>query len=246
MTQSATRKACAVVILCSSVGVASGDPAPTIEVRTIGIPPYGFVSDTRPEGFYYDVANLLVREAGYQANNHIYPYARIMTELKTGKTDLTIMFKYEELEGHVTYVAPLPSLRTVVVGLPGSGLNSVEDLKGKTLAYLRGARFSDVIDLDPQIKKQATNDFIQGLEMLAFGRVDAIIGPLEPILGAVSQIDGGNLILGEPIVVDERTPWVQVSNKSVDRLSLDNLSRTFHDIVERGDLEAIRQKYANR
>ena len=38
-------------------------------------------------------------ETGYQTNNHIYPYARIVIELKTGQTDMTIMFKYKELEG---------------------------------------------------------------------------------------------------------------------------------------------------
>lgn len=222
--------------------VLAGD-ADTIEIRTIGIPPYGIQNAQNPGGIYYDMANLLAEEAGYQAINYFYPYARIVSELKSGETDLTIMFKYKELEGHVVYIAPLPALQTVVVGLEGSGIASIEDLRGKTLAYLRGAKFSDVIDEDSNIRKHATRDFVQGAQMLAFGRVDAIIGPIEPILSAFAEINIENVTLDEPFVVSERTPWLQVSNKSADRLPVDEIQAIFFDIVDRGELDAIRRKY---
>lgn len=221
-------------------GPACGQQIPKIEIRTIGIPPYGIESDEGAGGIYYDMANLLAKEAGYQVNNNIYPYARIVNELKSGQTDMTIMFKYRELEEHVIYVAPLPSLRTVVIGPAGSSFNSIESLKGKRIAYLRGAKFSDIIDKDPTITKQITNDFTQGIKMLMFGRVDAIIGPLDPILRAAK-----GKTLGKPLVVDERTPWVQISKKSAPRLSADKLNSVFLDIVNRGALEKIRRKYGS-
>lgn len=232
-----------VVAWCCFCGLALGDESKTIEVRTIGIPPYGIISDTDSSGIYYDAANLLAKEAGYQVNNRIYPYARIVNELKTGQTDMTIMIKYRELHGHVIYIAPLPALKTVVVGLEGTRINSIEDLKGKRLAYLRGAKFSDEIDDDPEIHKQTTNDFVQGAKMLAFGRVDAIIGPLAPILSAVEGLKTEDVVLADPFVVAERTPWVQISKQSVDRLSADQLKQSFLNIVNRGGLKEIRDSY---
>ncbi len=236
-------KTLAMLAWCSLLGAANGMERETIEIRTIGIPPYGIRSDTNPGGIYYDLANRLAEASGHKSNNYFYPYARIVNELKSGQTDLTIMFKYKELEGHVEYIAPLPALKMVVVGLAGSNINSIEDLKGKTIAYLRGAKFGDMIDDDPDIQKQATKDFLQGAEMLAFNRVDAIIGPLAPILSALAEVEGKTVILAEPIVVSERTPWIQISNKSVNRLNAEALRELFLEIVARGEFDTIREKY---
>lgn len=236
-------KLCCLIVGACLSGPAIGGEDDRIEIRTIGIPPYGIQNEHNPGGIYYDIANLIAANAGFQSNNYLYPYARIVSELKSGQTDMTIMFKYKELEGHVAYIAPLPALKTVVVGLEGSDIRSIQDLKGKTLAYLRGARFSDAIDSDAAINKQYTRDFLQGAQMLVFGRVDAIVGPLDPILSAIAQIEQGQFALGEPLVVSERTPWLQVANTSVDRLDPLRLRAMLLDIVESGKFEAIRDKY---
>jgi len=222
---------------------ALSDDRITIEIRTIGIPPYGIQNNTHPSGVYFDTANLIAKEAGYQANNYIYPYARIINELKTGETDLTIMFKYKELEGDVIYIAPLKTLKTVVVGLKGNDFNSLSSLKGKTLAYLRGAKFSDAIDNDPDIQMQVTNDFVGGIKMLMFHRVDAIIGPLDPIQNAAREANEGRDILGQPLIVSERTPWVQISKKSTNRISAEKLKAAFSNIEDQGRLATIRDRY---
>lgn len=228
---------------CCLQGTTFAQEDESIEIRTIGIPPYGIQNNTGSNGIYYDIANLLAQDAGYRANNHIYPYARIVNELKTGQTDMTIMFKYAELEGHVDYVAPLPSLKTVVIGLKGSTFDSVSSLKGRTLAYLRGAKFSDEIDNDPEIFKHVTDDFEQGMKMLMFGRVDAIIGPMDPIFRAVEGTEKGRTVFGEPLVVAERTPWVQISKKSTKSLSVNKLKIIFDNMLKRGELSALRKKY---
>ena len=232
-----------IFLWCLIVGQAIAIETIKLEIRTIGIPPYGIENEADPSGIYYDAANLLVQKAGYQADNLIYPYARIIEELKSGDTDLTIMFKYKELVDHVIYIAPLPTLRTVVIGRLGTSYNSIDELNGKTIGYLRGARFSDTIDNSPLIIKQATDDFSQGARMLMSGRVDALIGPLDPILKAVENIGSKKSLLGTPFTVDERTPWVQISKKSVDKVSIEKLKNIFLNIVLSGELNDIKDKY---
>ena len=227
-------------IALSSAMVLAGQK---IEIRTIGIPPYGIQNNTGSSGIYYDTANLLAKEAGYQVNNHIYPYARIINELKSGQTDMTIMFKYKELEAHVVYIAPLATLKTVVIGLKGTTFDSFDSLEGKTFAYLRGAKFSDRIDNNPEIFTEVTDDFIQGVNMLLAQRVDGIIGPLDPILSAAVRVVHNKDIFDAPFVVSERTPWIQISKQSADRISVDNLKRVFLDLKEKHKLEEIRDEY---
>ena len=76
-----------------------------IEIITIAIAPYGFESSEQPRGIYFDLANQLSDESGFKTTNLIYPYARIIKELKSGETDLTMMFKYKELSDDVIYIA---------------------------------------------------------------------------------------------------------------------------------------------
>lgn len=214
-----------------------------IQMRTISIPPYGIEGSKHLGGIYYELANLLAKESGYQAENYIYPYARIRGELKSGQTDLTIMFKYDELADYVTYIVPLPSLKNVVIGRADSSFQSIESLEGKTLAYLRGANFSEEIDEDPHIYKQRITNFEQGIHMLALGRVDAIIGPLVPIMAALHNSQLSVNLLGQPFTVSERTPWLQMSKKSRHHHAIDNLRKHFNIILKRGELDRLRKKY---
>lgn len=218
-----------------------------LQIRTISISPYGITSEGSFSGIYYDMANSLAKEAGYTVSHHISPYARIVHELKHGKTDLTIMFKYKELESHVTYIAPLPSLKNVIIGLNGSHFPNIQSLKSKNIAYLRGAKFSDKIDNDPDISKTLVRDFDQGINMLFAKRVDAIIGPMDPIIMASNiLIKTGKypgLTLGSPLIVSERTPWIQISKHSKIDISITQLTQHFHHILERGDLKKLRQHY---
>ena len=229
-------------IMGTAFGQSPEQVSDIVEFRTIGIAPYGINNNTA-SGIYFDAANLIAKGAGYQINNKIYPYARIIKELITGQTDVTIMFKYKELEGHVVYVAPFETLKIVVIGLKGVTFQSIDSLKGRALAYLRGAKFSDVIDNDPDIIKYDTTDFSQGIKMLKYGRVDALIGPLDPILFTSAKMFDNKNIFGRPLVVDERTPWVQVSNKSLGRISIKKLKAAFQKMKGAGQLDLLRKKY---
>jgi len=230
-------------LCCCFFGKSFAEDNEVIEFRTIGIPPYGIQIDDKLSGIYFDAANRLTSIAGYRVNNRIAPYARIIHELKVGLTDMTIMFKYKQLEDHVIYIAPLESLKIVVMGLEGVSFDSVNSLKGRTVAYLRGAKFSDAIDNDPDIVRVNTTSFTQGVKMLMLKRVDAIIGPMDPIVFKAAELVPDKNIFGAPLVIDERTPWLQVSKKSVDKISVAKLKDIFQKMVKRGKLTALRTKY---
>jgi polar amino acid transport system substrate-binding protein len=217
-----------------------------LQVRTISIAPYGIESIKEASGIYYDLANILAHETGYQVENYIYPYARIIHELKSGKTDLTIMFKYKELEDFVTYIAPLPTLRNVVIGKKNVEFSSIFELRGKRIAYLRGAKFSSVIDDDSTIFKYETIDFQQGLMMLKNDRVDAVIGPMDAIVSAGFDLGLGSDFYGKPLFVSERTPWLQVSKKREYLISVDKLASHFQVLLKRGELTRLRDIYVRQ
>lgn len=213
-----------------------------VQVRTIAIAPYGIKSDEVLGGIYYEISANIVKEAGFQAEHYISPYARIVHELKVGLTDITIMYRYKELEDYVTYIAPLPTLKNVVIGVKGVSFANIASLKGKRLAYLRGAKFNQQIDNDKQIDKYFVKDFDQAISMLAAGRVDAVIGPLDPIINSALTV-GKTDFFGPPLIVSERTPWLQISNKSRFKPSTQQFKDIFLAMVKRGELAKLRRKY---
>jgi len=214
-----------------------------LQVRTIAIAPYGVDEYGELSGIYYDLANSLLAKTGIESEHHIFPYGRIMHELKIGKTDLTIMFKYKELTDYVDYIYPLPTLKNVVIGRKGTDYHSVAQLEKLSIAYLRGAKFSDDIDNNPEIIKQTVSDFHQGLLMLEKGRVDAIIGPMAPIISSAKKLGLNRDFFGKPLIVSERTPWLQLSKKSHDKVSIEQLKAAFSQMMSQGELKKIQLKY---
>jgi len=230
-------------LCCCLFGKTFAEENEIIEFRTIGIPPYGIDIDDKLSGIYFDAANRLTSIAGYRVKNRIAPYARIIHELKAGLTDMTIMFKYQQLEDHVIYIAPLTPLKIVVMGLEGDSFDSVNSLEGKSIAYLRGAKFSNAIDNNKEITRVNTTSFTQGVKMLMLKRVDAIIGPMDPLIFKARELVQDKNIFGTPLIIDERTPWLQVSKKSVDKISVEKLQVIFQKMVRLGELTALRTKY---
>lgn len=235
---------CSILMIIS---IASWSEPKELQVRTISVSPYGIEGADGGRGIYYDLAEALTSKLHAQhvmnVNHQIYPYARIIHELKNGQTDLTIMFKYQELEDFVTYIAPLPTLNNVVIGLNKTHFKSIRELEGKTLAYLRGAKFSDAIDNNHKIIKITTKDFQQGIDLLAAKRVDAIIGPLTPIISAAQELEEEDDFFGEPLIVSNRTPWLQISNQSQLLHSKSKVKKLFIDILSTNQLKLLRNKY---
>jgi polar amino acid transport system substrate-binding protein len=214
-----------------------------IQMRTINVAPYGINTKNKSEGIYYELAELLSLKSEMKTDHYIYPYSRIIHEMKYGLSDVTIMFKYDELNEYVDYLIPLPSIKNVIVGLNGNHFSSIKELKGKTIAYLRGAKFSAEIDHDKDIHKYLTSNLVNGIKMLVVGRVDAIIGPYQAILYAAKIAGKRKNLLGSPLVVSERTPWLQISKKSKFRGKSEKLSLTFNSLLENGHFLEILKKY---
>lgn len=216
-----------------------------LNVRTIGVSPYGIIENERNDGIYYDLLNIVFENANVKFENIILPYARIKHELKTGHADVTIMFKYPELAPYVKYITPLPVLKNVVIGRKGTSISSIDDLNGKVIAYLRGAKFSEQIDKSKGISKQFVNDFDQGIDMMRLNRVDAIIGPLSAILYSAKKMGVSKQFFGEPFTVSTKTPWLQISKKNTEKIDLAKVEAKLKKLIEEGFFNRLNEKYLN-
>lgn len=216
-----------------------------LQARTISVSPYGIIDDSHRHGIYYELLNKLFAQENIILKNRISPYIRIMQDLKQGSADVTIMFKYPEMEPYVNFISPLPALKNVVIGGNNFTIKSINNLQGKTLAYLRGAKFNQELDRNEQIYKHWVNDFEQGVKLLESGRADAIIGPESAIVFAAKRQGISMKRWGEPFVVSKKTPWLQVSKKSRGKIDIDSLKLRFENMLESGELTSLYDSYLN-
>lgn len=214
-----------------------------LRIHSIAVSPYAMKVDNVESGIYYDLAERLISKVGVRAEHLIVPYARIVQEMKSGQPIVTIMYKYEQLAPYVDYIYPLPTLRNVVIGVQGKSFAKETSLAGKNIAYLRGAKFSAEIDNNQAIKKHIVTDFEQGIAMLAANRVDAIIGPMQPIMAAAQKLGLDDNFFGKPLVVSQRTPWLQVAKNTLTEEEKKTLQDAFITMMSDGDYEKIRNKY---
>lgn len=217
----------------------------TLNVRTIDVSPYGIIENGRNSGIYYELFNMLFEKSNVKFENIIFPYARIKHELKSGHADVTIMFKYQELTPFVNYITALPALKNVVIGKKGTSISSIDDLNNKSIAYLRGAKFSEEIDKSKKISKQFVNDFEQGIDMMRLNRVDAIIGPLSAIFYSAKKIGLSKNFFGEPYTVSTKTPWLQVSKKNTRKINLVKVEEKLKKLIDDGCFNRLNEKYLN-
>ncbi|MEI6896756.1 MAG: transporter substrate-binding domain-containing protein, partial [Psychromonas sp.] len=180
-------------------------------------------------------------------NNTITPYARVRKEIQYGNIDLTIMYQDSRMHNYVNYIAPLPSKQIVIISLQGKPFKNIADLSGKTILHLRGGVFYDEINNDKTITQYEVNSHTLGIKMLIAGRADAMIGTKQTLQSAILKIekeDNIKILLSEPIFLEARTPWIQVSKESNSYLDIEKLKQSFLQLEAMDTFKTLTAKYS--
>lgn len=106
-----------------------------------------------------------------------YPYARIFKALKNGELDLALIFKNSTLKNDVAYIGPLSLSDIVIITQKDIKLQRYEDLHElESIAVLRRIQINNRFDKDTALNKLNIGSLEQGIRMLKYNRVSAVIG----------------------------------------------------------------------
>jgi ABC-type amino acid transport substrate-binding protein len=155
-------------------------PASAAEPLSFGVlaaPPYGLErADKTVSGSNHDIAELIAAKVGLTFDYRLEPLARLINDIRAGGLDLMIMIPNDETKQQFGLAEVMPS-NTLVLTKAGSSIAQYADLKGKTVAVLRGAIYDQRFASDDDIKKYEVDSYAIGLRMTKGGRVDGMIGP---------------------------------------------------------------------
>lgn len=146
---------------CSSAAGATGASGQSDLLQTIlkrgtinigecmGNAPYGFYSaSNQPEGFDIDIADQLGQALGVKVNIvNVSPAARIPS-LQTGKVDVVFCNTTRTVQRaeQVSFTNTYNVQASVIFSKAGSGIESLSDLAGKTVATTKGTPYAQVIE----------------------------------------------------------------------------------------------------
>ncbi|MCJ2164909.1 MULTISPECIES: transporter substrate-binding domain-containing protein [unclassified Pseudodesulfovibrio] len=172
---------CVLVILLASVSFAAG---PIVIFGNDCKPPKAWIDGHTPKGILVDILREIEKRTDLVFDIQLMPWKRSYMqalECKGGIIGLSMNTERLDIFDYSSVLC-YDELRLVVLKGREFQYNTMEDVKGKTLGYTRGASYGDEFDLAKKTIFIASEDVdpVCRLRMVLAGRIDAaLIGPGE-------------------------------------------------------------------
>ena len=231
---------CCVLSLLFSTDISASEQ---LRIDTVQMAPLGFVKDGKSTGFFYDMGNLIAKEAGFSYQNRIVPFARVIHELENGDADFGILYRSEKNDKVTLPVSPVFSFKNIIIGLKGTSFDALQSLHGKKIARVRGARYDENFDKDDAIIKMGTVDYRDSIRRVVHKMADATILTEIGFLFSIKQLGYPKADFGEPFVLNTKEVWVQFSRTAANDKKIAALKAAIERLKKNDSFRHLFRKY---
>ncbi|WP_158946955.1 substrate-binding periplasmic protein [Pseudodesulfovibrio cashew] len=232
-------------ILCLAwVLLLAGSPAEAQSLRlvTLSLPPFGFLKGNRIAGLAHELGQAIAEDAGYEVEETLVSVTRGMREVETGSCDMVLMLPGPEIEQHAKNLGDVMEMEVVILGRAGVRLESLQDVRGKRLAQVRGARYDERISRKNGMIVYATENYVQSLKLLVARRVDFALGPRLGLIAAAERLGLPRRALGRPLQLSVLRAALFVSDKTGPEMRR-RLAEARQRLMDSGRLSEIVRNY---
>lgn len=209
--------------------------------------PYTFTKDGKATGIIIDTVKEACKRLNIVSKFQLLPWKRALKYMKKGRTDALLTPIYTEERTEFMYYSSEPANmeRTVFLARKGSGIkvNGLDDLKGKSVAVVRGYSYTPEFDSRSDIKKIECNDDEQTVRILAKKRVLIAVGEEGVLRFSAKQIGFQVEVAG---VLIEVPGYMCFSKKALGpkgKTMAEKFGKTLRQLKEEGVIEKIRNSY---
>ncbi|SCY34404.1 amino acid ABC transporter substrate-binding protein [Alkaliphilus peptidifermentans] len=251
ITISAVILAMVLIVGCSSNSSVISEDRNVIRIGTSGgYPPFTFMNEKGAlDGFEIDVWTEIGKRIGYEIEFNTAEFSGLFGMLDTDKID-TISNQITMTEQRKErYLFPTPyvfSGAQLIVQKGNNEIQSLEDLKGKSIGVSLGSNYEELIrnfDVNNEINIITYEDFGGSLQDVALNRIDAVMNDK---LAAIINIDRSGLDLqlgGDPVhPLENSFPFVK-NEKNEEFIK--TIDKTINEMREDGTLQEISNKWFN-
>ena len=197
-------------------------------------------------GIDFHLITALLDGLEFTPHYELLPWKRCLSIMESGDGDLISgVTMTKERQKYLTYLAPPYKTKSQKVLFVYRGMrtsfNTLKDMEHKTIGLLRGASYFPGFYENQAIMKYETNDDLQGMKMVAAGRLDGFL---------ITKENGEYLLKENPQIkknlemsvwrYDKRVEvYFAISKKSKLIKRMDELETRLKYLVESGEIEKI-------
>ncbi|MGF1739474.1 transporter substrate-binding domain-containing protein [Vibrio profundum] len=211
-----------------------------LRIATIDLAPSGYQENGEIKGISYEFSNLIAEKAGLSYTNVLKPYSRVVHELKTGKSDMSILIYHESF--NTATLLKLLTLETIIIGRKGHDIKRLSELNGKTVGIVRGTKFTEITDTNNMVLLNVKS-YQHGIRMLDKGRITALIALKGSLYFVIKNLNVEKSEFGKPYVISERPVFLQVSQSFRDTDKIYALESAAKQLVKDGTFQRVMDKY---
>ncbi|MBI9078575.1 MAG: transporter substrate-binding domain-containing protein [Pseudodesulfovibrio sp.] len=233
------------LLACTVMLAVSPAWADTLRIVTVSLPPYGYTDKGKDTGLSYELCNLIAHQAGFESENRIVPLSRAMEDIATNKADMILMLTNPKISTCATHLGQLLDVETIILGRADSRYRSLKDVRGKTVATVRDAKYDARISKENGFILYPTTNYSQSLKMLLAKRVDAIIGPKLGLYYTARMNNYPRQAFGDPLILSTTKASIFISDKTTDNVSK-RISAAMTKIRNNGSAHRLMEEYASQ
>lgn len=160
-------------------------------IRVVADPWAPFGGEDLPGGgISLDVISTVLSRAGYTVDTHIVPWERALDGVRTGDYDVIgSLFYLPELEDDLTYSEPFYESEVRFLQRRGAGLSfsDLDSLRPYSIAVGAGYLYEEAFDRADYLRKTEVTTVVQGVQMVASGRVDLTLDSVDVLRYVIAQ-----------------------------------------------------------
>lgn len=234
------------LLLVGPAQAADGDGAGReVVVGTEGTyPPFSFNEDGKLTGYDVDVMKAVAKEAGWRLRFVQSQFDALFGSLDAGRIDVIAnqITVNPEREARYAFSEPYAYSRGVIVARKGSDIRTLADLKGLTTAQSATSNWSQVAK-DAGAKVENVEQFSQAADLVASGRVDAIVNDNIAVLDYLATTGSDRVeIVGD---AGEEVGEQALAFRQGDRALVLETDRALDALRADGTLARISERYFN-
>ncbi|GLH65035.1 MULTISPECIES: transporter substrate-binding domain-containing protein [Parageobacillus] len=210
--------------------------------------PFEYIDTTKGNeiiGFDVDLAKMIAKELGYDVQIVDMDFSGLIPALQSGKVDFVLagMTPTKERKKNVDFSDVYYVARNMIVSKKGSGIKTVEDLKGKTVGVQTGSiqeGEANKIAKKVDMKIESRNRIPELIQEIQAGRFDAAI--IEDTV-AKGYLDSSNGKLeGHTIPTDKEKSGYAIAFPKGSKLR-DEFNKVLQEKIKNGEVDKLIKKW---
>ncbi len=208
--------------------------------------PFTYLSGGKPVGFDIDLFDLVAQEMDVVAEYRLEPWAEIHRLAKEQAIDVILSVVYTtERDTYLDFTVPYNSFQFAVAVRKGSSIDALEDLRRKSIAYLKEDAVAPLLMASNEIQPEYVpfDTLAEAFQSVAQGETHAVIAPQAWIRSNPEESTNNNLrIVKEDLLVSTYRMAVPESDPGL----LDELDRAITKIKAGPEYRTLEKKWFGR